>query len=72
MSLVSQAHEAGRIDRERGRLRASPFYRQQVIVNGKRVDVTAMLDAAWYDGWDGLPIPEQPNAVPIEKTAALS
>jgi hypothetical protein len=50
---TTQAHKQGQIAKEKGRMRISPFYEEKAVVDGKRVDVTASLEAAWLAGFDG-------------------
>ena len=62
-SLMRQAYDAGIEQRERFGLRVSPFYNDRVLIRGQRVDITELLDAFFYAGFDGEPYPEQPSEV---------
>jgi hypothetical protein len=53
------ARKAGAKARNKGLMRVSPFYGVRIIVDGKRVDVTAKLDQAWFAGYDGVEVPEK-------------
>ena len=48
-SLVRDAFERGQKAAHYGFLRATPFYEERVLIQGKRVDITPMLDAFWYE-----------------------
>ena len=63
MSLVRQAYDHGRQSRESCFQRVSPFYNERVVMRGKMVDITPMLDQFWLAGYDGEPYPEPNNAV---------
>jgi len=58
-SLVRDAYERGREAAEYRWLRASPFYSERVLIGGKRIDITPLLDAFWYAGFDGEPYPDK-------------
>jgi hypothetical protein len=62
MSLVRQAYNHGVLSRETSRMRVSPFYDERVLIRGKRIDITPMLESFWLAGYDGEAYPEQPNA----------
>jgi hypothetical protein len=59
VSLVRQAYNHGNLSRENARMRVSPFYEERVMIGGKRIDVTIMLDIFWLAGYDGEAYPEQ-------------
>jgi hypothetical protein len=61
ISLVRQAYLHGIASRENARMRVSPFYNERVLIGGKRIDITAMLDTFWLAGYDGETYPEQPK-----------
>lgn len=62
-SLVRDAYERGRDSAHYAMQRVSPFYNERVLIAGKRVDITPMLDAFWYAGFDGEPYPDRPEEV---------
>ena len=57
-SLVRQAFEMGRVARECMQVRVSPFYEERVLMKGRRIDITPMLDAFFFAGYDGEPYPD--------------
>lgn len=61
VSLVRQAYLHGIASRENARMRVSPFYNERVLIGGKRIDITLMLDVFWFAGYDGEAYPEQPK-----------
>lgn len=61
VSLVRQAYLHGVDSRENARMRVSPFYNERVLIGGKRIDITPMLDTFWLAGYDGEAYPEQPK-----------
>ena len=63
-SLMRQAYDAGIEQRERIGIRATPFYNERVLIRGQRVDITTLLDAFFFAGYDGEPYPEQPGEKP--------
>jgi len=69
MSLVRDAYERGRESAHYGFMRVSPFYGEKVLIRGKRVDITLMLNMFWYAGFDGEPYPEVPDALHPETSS---
>jgi hypothetical protein len=69
-SLVRDAYERGQESAHFGFLRASPFYSERVLIRGKRVDITPMLDAFWLAGFDGEPYPDKPEEVKSDEVDA--
>lgn len=61
VSLVRQAYNHGALSRDNARMRVSPFYNERVLIGGKRIDITALLETFWLAGYDGEPYPEQPK-----------
>jgi len=61
MTLMDSAYDIGKLAKKAQRMRVSPFWNEQAMIAGKWVDITPMLDAFWYAGFDGTPIPEQAN-----------
>jgi hypothetical protein len=61
VSLVRDAYERGKEAAHYGFL--PPFYNERVVIAGKRIDITPMLDAFFYAGFDGEPYPDKPNAL---------
>jgi len=53
------AYFYGKRAKKKGWLRVSPFYEVREIRNGRREDITAELDAAFFKGYD-----EQDSASP--------
>ena len=62
VSLFKDAFDAGVLDRERGRLRVSPYYNERVMIQGKRLDITSLLNTAWLAGYDGETYPDAVDA----------
>lgn len=62
-SLVRDAYEIGQNRASYGLFRASPFYCERVLIGGKRIDITPLLDAFFYAGFDGEPYPDKPQEV---------
>lgn len=60
-SLVRQAYEMGQEAKAVLGIRVSPFYEQRVLIRGRRIDITPMLDTFFFAGFDGEPYPEQPG-----------
>ena len=69
-SLVRDAYERGQKSAYYGFLRASPFYNERVLIQGKRIDITPMLDAFWLAGFDGEPYPDKPEEVKPDPAVA--
>jgi hypothetical protein len=70
-SLVRQAYNHGVLSRENSRMRVSPFYDERVLIRGKRIDITPMLESFWLAGYDGEPYPDKPEETkPLEANAA--
>lgn len=61
MSLVRDAYERGKDAAHYGFQRVSPFYNDRVVIGGKRVDITPMLDTFWLAGFDGEAYPDTPE-----------
>jgi len=70
-SLVRQAYEMGQEARTSLGLRVSPFYGERVLIRGRRVDITPLLDTFFFAGFDGEPYPEQDDAVQKQSAAAV-
>lgn len=69
-SLVRDAYERGQQAAHFGFLRASPFYNERVLIRGKRIDITPLLDAFWLAGFDGEPYPDKPEEVKADAVDA--
>jgi hypothetical protein len=53
-SLAHTAYQYGVHARVTGKLRVSPFYNEKMIgQDGSKIDITSVLDAFWYAGYDG-------------------
>lgn len=65
-SLVRQAYEMGVEARGALGIRVSPFYNERVLIKGRRLDITPLLDTFFFAGFDGEAYPEQ---TPPEQTA---
>jgi hypothetical protein len=52
------AYTSGQNGRKKSALRVAPYYEEKEIRDGRRVDITDVLDEFWYAGYDGLPMPE--------------
>ena len=50
--LIAAAEKRGEAAAKKGRMRVSPFYEEHAALDGKRVDITSMLDEGWYRGYD--------------------
>jgi hypothetical protein len=61
-SLVRQAYEMGVEARGALGIRVSPFYNERVLIKGRRLDITPLLDTFFFAGFDGEPYPEQDKA----------
>lgn len=53
MTLMEEAYASGQFAKRVNMMRTSPFYNVRVLIEGRQVDVTPMLDAFWYAGFDG-------------------
>lgn len=56
MTLMDEAYAIGKLAPKAGRMRVSPFYQERAMIAGKWVDITPMLDAFWFAGYDGIDI----------------
>lgn len=69
-SLVREAYDRGKDAARVGRLRVSPYYNERVLMRGKRIDITPMLETFWLAGFDGEAYPDKPSDdLPSQPTA---
>lgn len=59
LTIVRDAYERGIRGRHFGFPRVTPFYNKRVLIAGRKVDVTPLLDVAWFAGYDGELYPDK-------------
>ncbi len=50
--MITATSKAGANAALKGKLRVSPYYEEKATLDGKRTDITSILDKGWYEGYD--------------------